>query len=183
MQIKFPLVEIQALAADYLKNGRPLDMVREARIETLYAQEVRLRGWFTKIELVETCRWKNPRQATRIELNSDGFIQEVTRTALSTTDERLRIEVLTLLKGVSWSMASVVLHFCHREPYPILDTLELWSLGLEGTRLAHYDTWQEYTQVCRDTAQEARVSMRMLDRALTRYAILNKSLRKSHGEA
>lgn len=179
MQLKFPVAETQALAVEYLLNGRPLDMVREARIETLYAQEVRLRGWFTKTELVETFRWKNPRLAKRVEINDDVFIQEVTRTALSTTDERLRIEVLTLLKGVSWSMASVVLHFCHHEPYPILDALELWSLGMDGSRSYHFDTWLEYTHVCREAAQQAGVSMRMLDRALTRYAILNKRLRIS----
>lgn len=39
-----------------------------------------------------------------------------TRVALSTPSERLRIEVLTLLDGVGWPTASVLLHLTPQAP-------------------------------------------------------------------
>ncbi len=61
--------------------------------------------------------------------NPEDFIKDVTHTALITPSERLRIEVLTLLNGVSWPTASVLLHFGYDNLYPILDFRALWSLG------------------------------------------------------
>ena len=66
--------------------------------------------------------------------NAEGFVNAVTATALATPDERLRIEVLTLLDGVDWPTASVVLHFCHADPYPILDYRAIWSLASRRRR-------------------------------------------------
>ncbi len=36
-----------------------------------------------------------------------------------------------MLDGVSWLIASVILHFCHSDPYPIIDFRSLWSVSLE----------------------------------------------------
>ena len=55
-------------------------------------------------------------------------VEDITRIALSTNSERLRIESLTLLDGVSWPSASVLLHFGHKDPYPILRHFELYRL-------------------------------------------------------
>jgi hypothetical protein len=170
MQIKFPISEIRSWAGEYLKNSPAHNLVREARIETMTALEVHERGFYTKPELVELVYWKTPRAKARVERNAEGFVNEVTRTALSTPDERLRIEVLTLLQGVNWPTASVLLHFGHKQPYPILDIQALWSLGVETASAYTFEFWWEYTQTCRKLAQEAGVSMRILDRALTQYS-------------
>jgi hypothetical protein len=99
----------------------------------------------------------------------------VTRTALSTESEQLRVEVLTLLNGVSWPTASVILHFCHREAYPILDFRALWSLGVEANDVRYnFDLWWGYTQACRRLAEETGLSMRELDRALWQYSKENQ---------
>ena len=71
-------------------------------------------------------------------------MQEVTRTAPSTSDERFRIEVLMLLRGVDWPTASVILHFAHGERYPILDFRALWSLGFENTPRYEIDFWMAW---------------------------------------
>ena len=174
MQIKFGLSEIPALADGYWSSNLPQDQDRETKIDTIIAPEIRKRGWFTKLELVEMCRWKTPRSQPRVASNQEKFIRAVTQTALSTTDERLRIEVLTLLKGVSWPTASVILHFCHPEPYPILDFRALWSLGVDKPPVYDFDFWMEYTNICRGLTHEAGVSMRMLDRALWQYSKENQ---------
>jgi len=72
---------------------------------------------------------------------SPELVREATRAALSTRSERLRIEVLMLLEGVSWPTASVILHFAHEEPYPILDTRALWSVGLRAAPPYRFEVW------------------------------------------
>ena len=86
-------------------------------------------------------RWKTPRSAPRIARNEPELVREATRAALSTRSERLRIEVLMLLEGVSWPTASVILHFAHEEPYPILDTRALWSVGLRAAPPYRFEVW------------------------------------------
>ena len=165
--LRFGLKEIHHWASLY-------PAADDHRVEMVIAPQVRARGYFTKSELVDVCRWKTPRSRTRIAGNPDGFIQAVTQTALSTTDEHLRIEVLTLLDGVGWPTASVLLHFGHHNPYPILDFRALWSLGVETPPVYQFDFWWEYTLICRQLATEACVSMRTIDRALWQYSKENQ---------
>ena len=174
MQLKFPVSEIQTWYLRYFKESRPVDLVHEARIETVTAPEVFARGWYTKAELIEVCRWKSPRSQARVSQNPESFIQSVTASALSTSDERLRIEVLTLLYGVSWPVASLLLHFGMPNLYPVLDSRSLWSLSVEKPPVFHFEFWWEYTQTCRILVKEAGVSMRSLDRALWQYARVNQ---------
>ena len=95
---------------------------------------------------------------------------EVTRTALRTDNERLKIEILTLLTGVSWPTASVILHFCDKKPYPILDYRALWSLRVEAPPRYDFDFWWAYTRFVRRLAKETKLSMRTIDRALWQYS-------------
>lgn len=144
-------------------------------IESVLAPTVRKRGYFTKPEFERICHWKTPRSQPKVASNSAEYIEAVTRTALSTESEQLRIEVLTLLNGVSWPTASVILHFCHREAYPILDVRALWTLGVEASQVTYnFDLWWEYTKVCRALATQTGLSMRELDRALWQYSKENQ---------
>jgi hypothetical protein len=138
------------------------------------ALEVRRRRFLTKGEFLAVCRWKSPRSQPRCRTNSPSFIREVTRVALSTTEERLRIEVLTLLNGVSWPTASVILHFFHSDPYPIMDVRALWSLKNKVPKRYGFNFWQEYTSHCRGLSKRAGVSMRTLDRALWQFSKENQ---------
>jgi hypothetical protein len=114
--------------------------------------------------------WKSPRTQPRCRANSADFIRDVTHCALNTPSERLRIEVLTLLSGVSWPTASVILHFFHRDRYPILDFRALWSLHCEVPKQYDFRFWQEFTEFCRGLAEQTGASMRTLDRALWQYS-------------
>lgn len=167
-KIRFDLDQIPYWACRYPAED-------DFEVEKVIAPQVRIRGYVTKLELLVICHWKTPRSKPLVERNSEGFIKEVTCTALSTSDERLRIEVLTLLTGVSWPTASVLLHFGYSDLYPILDFRALWSLGLEKPP-ANYDFefWWKYVQFCRQIALETGVSMRVLDRALWQYSDVNQ---------
>jgi hypothetical protein len=143
----------------------------DAELETILAPQVRQRGYLLKPEFEKLCRWKTPRSQKRVASNPADYIEAVTQIALSSPNERLRVEVLLLLDGVSWPTASVILHFCHTEAYPILDFRALWSLGVDASTVTYnFELWHEYTLYCRKLANEAGVSMRELDRALWKYS-------------
>jgi len=135
---------------------------------------VKRRGFLTKNEFLVVCRWKSPRSQPRCRTNSPEFICEVTKCALSTPAERLRIEALTLMNGVSWPTASVILHFFHPDDYPILDFRALWSLKSAVPQPCEFVFWQAYTRHCRKLSKLSGVSMRTVDRALWQFSKENQ---------
>ena len=64
----------------------------DKRVEEVIAPRVRKRGYFKQDEFVELCHWKTPRSQQRIKSNPEGFIKDVTHTALTTSSERLRMK-------------------------------------------------------------------------------------------
>jgi len=136
--------------------------------------KVKMRKYYKREEFLNICRWKAPRPRRVVEENSDDFVQAVTYTALTTSNERLRIRVLTLMRGVSWPTASVLLHFGHEQPYPILDYRSLWTLRREVPNRYTFNFWQKYIAYCRQLIEKAGVSMRTLNRALWQYAKENQ---------
>jgi hypothetical protein len=166
-QLRFPNNQIHYWAGRY-------DYPKEDLIEFEVAPRIRTRGYCTKDDLWALCDWKSPRIKPRCAANEAAFVEAVTRTALSTPNEHLREIVLTLLSGVGWPMASVILHFGHTRPYPILDFRALWSLGIDPPPIYSFEFWWEYTRFCRELAHESNVSMRVLDRALWQYSYENQ---------
>ena len=71
-------------------------------------------------------------------------------------------------------MASVILHFFHPEPYPILDYRALWSLSIDEPSYYKYNFWWEYVRICRDLAEANAVDMRTLDKAMWQYSKENQ---------
>jgi hypothetical protein len=147
----------------------------EEKIAHKIVPRIRDQGYCTAADFIALCEWKSPRIRSRCIANDPAYVKTVTQTALSTPSEQLRIEVLTLLSGVSWPMASVILHWCHAERYPILDFRALWSLGYAQRPTYNFEIWWAYTQFCRELAHQAGVSMRTLDRALWQYSKENQT--------
>lgn len=142
----------------------------EAEVEDRVAPAARHRGYLTRDEFLTLCLWKTPRSKSRCAANDASFVQEATRTALSTPHEELKIGVLLLLKGVSWPTASVILHFCDRGEYPILDYRVLWSVGMRPPPQYTFPFWWAYTCFTRELRARTGMSLRMLDRALWQYS-------------
>jgi len=137
-------------------------------------RRARQAGEFSYQDFLVVCEWKTPRTRSRCRKNNPEEISEVTRISLSTAIERLRIEVLQCLHGVGWPTASVLFHFAHNDPYPILDVRALWSLGFEKPVFYSFRFWWQYVQTCRDIAHQQGVDMRTLDRALWQYSKENQ---------
>ena len=144
-------------------------------VPTAIGAVARKRGYLDRYEFLEIARWKSPRTQPRCAENGEAFVEEVTRIAFSTPNEQVAIQVLTILRGVSWPTASVVLHFCSPRPYPILDFRALWSLSVPVSD-AEYDfaLWSAYVKATRTLADKHGLDMRTLDRALWAYSKVNQ---------
>src|SRR4051794_35104593 len=94
--LRFDLSKIPFWASRY-----PITPMETRIIEDI-GSAVRTRGSFTKCEFREVCAWKTPRSKRRCAANDEAYVRSVTASALSSPNDRLRIEVVTLLDGVSW---------------------------------------------------------------------------------
>ena len=169
--LRFDGGEIKDLAARYTSCQDEKDREAESSIEQSIGPAVRGNGYFTKDQFLHLCLWKTPRTKSRCAANDEEFVREVTALALKTENERLRIEALTLLDGVGWPTASVLLHFGSAEQYPILDFRALWSLSIPEPKGEYtFSFWWDYVQVCRTIAKKCGVTMRTLDRALWQFS-------------
>src|SRR6266566_127372 len=86
-----------------------------------------LRGYLTRAELEKVCRWKSPRAIRLIKHNSVAQVRAATRRALATRSERLRLEALRTLDGVSVPMASAILTLIDPRRYGVID-IRVWQL-------------------------------------------------------
>jgi len=131
---------------------------------------IQQQNYINKDQLKRIAYWKSPRAWKNIERNTNNFIEEISHISLSARDERTKIEVLTLLDGVMWPTASVIMHLYHNKSYPILDFRALWSLGQNVPSQYNYSFWCEYKEYCCKIANTNNISMRTLDRALWQYS-------------
>lgn len=168
-ELRFPASELTHWAALNTDKGY-------LPFQSSIGPAVSKRGYMERAEFLQMCAWKSPRIKSRCKTNSEDYIKEVTAVALSSSNEQLRIQVLTLLFGVNWPTASVILHFCSKEPYPILDFRALWSLSINKPPLYNFQFWWAYTEFCRALAKSHSLTMRELDKALWQYS-------KSHQNA
>jgi hypothetical protein len=164
LALRFELSDIPHWASRYSYQD-------DSKIEEVIGPRSKAQGYLTGEDFRELCGWKSARPKKHCLLNNEADVRGVTAVALSTSDEQLRIGVLTALRGVEMRTASAILHFVGSDRYPILDVRALWSLGVEEPPNWYgFNLWWSYTEFCRGLADKAGVSMRMLDRALWQYS-------------
>lgn len=156
--LQFPPAEIEALAARF---GYTDDAACRAA-----GAAARARGHYTREEFLTVCEWKTSRSRSKVERNDAAAVEEATRHALESADERERMEALAALEGVGVPTASTLLHFAFPDDYPILDVRALESLGQRSRSVYPVEYWLRYLDVCRELALRHGVSIRTLDKAL-----------------
>ena len=168
-RLKFKIQDLKTIALryQYTNNENELSHIKP---------KIQKKGFLTKDQLSAVAQWKSPRSAGKVLNNHKNYVQEITSIALSGQNERTRIEVLTLLDGVLWPTASVILHFFHKDPYPIIDYRALWSISIKAPSSSQYkfDFWWQYVLFCRNIAEQNHIDMRTLDRALWQYSKENQ---------
>lgn len=169
-RLRFPPDEIPHWAAKYDYDDE---------IPLAVGNRARERGYLDRADFLDLALWKSARPKKRCGGNTESYVHAVTAAALSSTEPRFKIEVLRILDGVDWPTASVILHFCDRERWPIFDYRAFWSLSQDDPA-GHYtfSLWDEYTRFIRGLADSAGVSMRSLDRALWAYSKEHQPVRR-----
>jgi thermostable 8-oxoguanine DNA glycosylase len=122
--------------------------------------------------------WKSARIAGLIERNSASDVAKALRFATDKrTSEKWAIETLCGLKGVGIPVASAILTMVYPDKYTIIDFRALEALGIQrGDGEETVDFYLEYLQTCRSVAQEYKIDLRTLDRALWQWS-------KEHGSS
>ncbi|MFH1572606.1 MAG: hypothetical protein ABIG68_01405 [Acidobacteriota bacterium] len=167
--------KLRCRAKDLTEIAQRYQYPREDAVLLALRDPILARGYLTKRELLAVARWKAPRSAGRIGANDEEYVQEITRYSLGARTERARIETLTLLDGIQWPCASVILHFFHRGRYPILDFRALWTVSLKVPSQYGFEFWWQYVMYCRELAEQAGLDMRTLDQALWQYSKENQA--------
>jgi hypothetical protein len=161
--LQFPPTEIPALDQQF---GYPGDETKLHELRSGIAE----RGFLTLEELKIVCRWKTPRSQSCVAKNKAADVEAITKVCFQTENERLRIGSLLLLEGIQYPTASVLLHFFHLDPYPILDVRALESLGIQKPPVYDFGFWLQYVAFTRQLAKENNVDMRTLDKALWQWS-------------
>ncbi len=147
------------------------------KVETKLKKKLKTQNYLTRENFIEIGLWKSkrPRKHYESKVNSDKFVKELTSFAFRTKNERIKIEVLTLLNGCNYPLASVILHFKFPDHYSILDFRALWSLwGLEQPTKYNFELWWKYTQEVKKISKSLNIDIRTTDKALWRYSKENQ---------
>jgi len=163
-RLRFPEADIPVWAARFGDDGSD-DAIRDGIRPLVLA-----RGHLTRPEFLMICAWKSHRSKPSCRKNGARKVETLTRAALATPDEALKIDLLRLLEGVEWPTASTILHFCDVRPYPILDYRAVWSLGLVKPTTYTMGFWLTYLAATRDLAARLGLSIRTVDKALWQYS-------------
>ena len=104
------------------------------------------------------------------------MIEEMTYFAFTARNELCRINCLLCLDGVQLPVGSAILHWFHRDDYPIWDWRALEAVQFDKNNYKNwFQRWEAYVTFCRNTAKENNVDMRTLDRTLWQYSKIQKS--------
>lgn len=159
MEISLTRKQAKELSAKY-------DYGQSEKVLESLLPNAKLRGYLLPKEIYEVAKWKWRGGRTRqlVSENKASYLKEVTALSFSTECEQIRVEVLRILRGVQWPMASVILHFSFVDRYPILDVRAMRAVG--GNTSYNFENWIHYTEVCRKASKRLNISMRELDRGL-----------------
>jgi hypothetical protein len=162
-RLQFDRSEIPAIAGRY---SYPMD----DRIVNEIGPAVQRRGHYTRHEFIEVCSWKTKRSRSRVVRNTEEDVVEATRFALAAESERLRILIPMTLSGIQWATSSVLLHFGHKDRYPILDWRALEALGVTESVSYTLPFWNAYVVACRAIDDKTGFGMRIIDRAMWQWS-------------
>lgn len=130
--------------------------------------------YLDKERFVEIGRWKSKRPSRWYERNDDSLVREITRFSFTADSEEAKIKSLLVLSGVSYRMASTILHFAFPDKYSIMDFRALWSLGWEQPKAYNFAFWQKYCEEIKKLSAETGQSLRTVDKALWEYSKRNR---------
>ncbi len=157
---------VKKYAGRYNERYKNADEIIEKEVKKwLKSQRYLDKKRFLKIGL-----WKSKRQRKRYEDNDDLMIREITRFSFAAKSEEARIKSLLVLNGVSYPVASAILHFAFPKKYPIMDFRVIWSLGWKQPKYYTFDFWQKYCRKLNEISKKVGEEIRTVDKALWKHS-------------
>lgn len=155
-------------ADEYDKQYRTYDSKVEIEIKRLLKKQ----RYLGRKELLKIGMWKSkrPKRHYRSRENDDLTVKEITKFSFKTKSEKARIKSLLALKGVSWPVASAILHFSFPQKYPIMDFRVIWSLGWNQPSNYNFSFWQRYCKRINKLSQKYNLPIRTVEKSLWKYS-------------
>ncbi len=167
---------------------RPLDRIFVQNFSTIYDQtelsvteqalfaeispKVQDRGEYDFEEFLAVCDWKSTRTRSLVQSNTREKVSEVTRIAFNCSED-LRVQVLSVLRGVSTPTASALLTVWEPTSYTIIDVRVLSALHRLSHRLLSPESislveksYSKYLGLMRAISDDLECDLRSLDKAL-----------------
>ncbi len=146
--------------------------VEEQALFAEISPKLQVRGEYELEEFLAVCYWKSTRTRSLVQSNTRETVSEVTRIAFNCS-ESLRVQVLSLLKGVSTPTASALLTVWKPTSYTIIDVRVLSALHRLSHRLLSPDSmtlveksYSKYVGLMRAISNDLECDLRSLDKAL-----------------
>ena len=146
-------------------------------LELLKLSEVtKEQGYLTKEQTIRILKWKSPRPLRFYEQNSNRDIETITKLAFQQNYDKLKIHILTALKGVNYPSASAILMFYEPKNYPVLD-IRVWkqlyknnlvTTNAKGQNFT-LEQWATYLKIIRRLAIENKLTSRQVEKRLFDY--------------
>ena len=156
------------------KHAKKYDERSRGTDDEIAANEItewfKMHRYLDKERFMRIALWKSKRPKRHYENNDDTTIREITMFSLGTKSEVAQIKVLFAINGVSYPLASAILHFAFSDKYPILDFRAVWSLGWKQPTSYNFDFWQKYCVRVRGISERTGESIRTVDKALWEYS-------------
>lgn len=156
-------------AAAYDKQYRDTE---DEKIEVEMKRLLQKQRYLRKKELVKIGRWKSKRPTRHYESgeNDDLTVKEITEFSFRTKSDKARVKSLLTLKGVSWPVASTILHFVFPARYPIMDFRVIWSLGWVQPSNYNFAFWQKYCKAINAISRRYNLPIRTVEKSLWKYS-------------
>jgi len=137
-----------------------------------YFESIKGKTYLTKDQTIKVLLWKSPRPKKHFLLNSENDFKSITKLSFKQDDERLKIHVLTALKGVKYPSASAILMFLDKS-YPVLDIrvwkelhkLKLVSDNPRGTNFT-LNNWIQYLTLLREIGKVYNLNARQIEKRI-----------------
>ena len=127
-------------------------------------------GDYRRSHLETIYEWKTKgRGRSRLELNTDDEITDALKLAVQARTDRAALAVLKGLHGVDVPVASAILTAINPSRFTIIDFRALEALGVTDV-VSTVDLFISYCAFCRNLANECKLSLRDLDRALWQWS-------------
>jgi thermostable 8-oxoguanine DNA glycosylase len=161
--------ELFQTIANYQEDNKTAKLMAELSL-------ARQRGYLTKNEFLKIAMWKSRRPKKQYLKNQVQDIEEITKAAFTMNNERIKIIILTALRGISIPAASAVLTLVYPDKYGVID-IRVWQalhrLGYVKTnskgRGLTIENWLEYLTIIRNLAEQYNTTPRASEQILFHY--------------